>query len=72
MTNDLDRCHRLMAERDHISPIMYYSDIQSVLHNAQALADEVPGLVQEIEELRNFKNKVEPLIDSLKLISMDS
>ena len=47
--NDLDKAHKLMLQRDHISPMTSKED-ERWIH--LGLADEVPGLVGEVEHLR--------------------
>ena len=61
--NDLDKAKELMRERDH--HLFRTAEANHLTH--LGLADEVPGLVEEIEELRaevaNLTSKVNTALE---------
>ncbi len=59
--NDLDKAHKLMGQRDHISP-MTTKEEDRWIH--LGLADEVPGLVAEVEQLRSKMVDMEVKLDT--------
>ncbi len=59
--NDLDKARKLMSQRDHISPMTSKED-ERWIH--LGLADEVPGLVEEVEQLRSKVGDVEAKLNT--------